>query len=69
MTQTLEEQAHICRSNTNTIDIIHGTTSDDSLQGRPRSGEATEWHPREPQAPEGKGTATLKFRTTVRLKC
>ena len=37
------------------IDIIH------SRQGRPRGGEATEWHPREPQAPEGKGTAMLKF--------
>ena len=33
MTQTLEEQAHIYRSNTNTIDIIHGTTSGDSRQG------------------------------------
>ena len=37
------------------IDIIHCTTSGDSRQGRPRGGEATEWHPREPQAPEGKG--------------
>ena len=42
---------------------MHSTTSDDSLQGRPRGGEATEWHSREPQAPEGKGTATLKFCT------
>ena len=51
------------------IDIIHSTTSGDSRQGRPRGGEATEWHPREPQAPEGKGTATLKFCTAARLKC
>jgi len=55
---------------TNTIiDIIICTTSGDSRQGRPRGGEATEWHPREPQAPEGKGTATLIFSTAVRLKC
>ena len=51
------------------IDIIHGTTSGVSRQGRPRGGEATEWHPREPQAPEGKESATLKFRTAVELKC
>ena len=47
------------------IVIIPGTTSGDSRQGRPRGGEATEWDPREPQAPEGKGTATLKFCTAV----
>ena len=51
------------------IDIILSTTSGDSRQGRPRGGEATEWDPREPQAPEGKGIATLKFCTAVRLKC
>jgi len=51
------------------IDIIHSTTSGDSRQGRPRGGEATEWHPREPQAPEGKGTATLNFSTAAELKC
>ena len=64
------------------IDIVHCTTggemagqagydelSGDSRQGRPRGGEATEWDPREPQAPEGKGTATLKFCTAFRLKC
>ncbi|MBQ8812292.1 MAG: hypothetical protein IJZ70_08275 [Bacteroidales bacterium] len=56
---------------TNTIIdiIVLSTTSGDSRQGRPRGGEATEWHPREPQAPEGKGTATLNFSTVVRLKC
>ena len=43
--------------------------NNNSRQGRPRGGEATEWHPREPQAPEGKGSATLKFCTAVRLKC
>ena len=47
------------------IDIILGTTSSDSSEGRPRGGEATEWHPREPQAPEGKGTAALKFCTAA----
>ena len=36
------------------IDIIPSTTSGDSRQGRPRGDEATEWHPRKPQAPEGK---------------
>ena len=46
----------------------HDERSGDSRQGRPRGGEATEWHPREPQAPEGKGTATLNFSTTARLK-
>ena len=51
------------------IDIIHGTTSGDSRHGRPRGGEATEWHPREPQAPEGKEAATLKFCTAAELKC
>ena len=51
------------------IDIIHSTTNGASRQGRPRGGEATEWHPREPQAPEGKGTATLKFCTATELKC
>ena len=48
------------------IDVNHCTTGDemagqaghdersgDSRQGRPRGGEATEWHPREPEAPEG----------------
>ncbi len=55
---------------TNTIiDIIICTTSGDSRQGRPRGGEATELGPREPQAPEGKGTATLKFSTAAELKC
>ena len=56
---------------------IHGQAGDDGHDersevcrwGRPRGGEATEWDPREPQAPEGKGTATLKFRTAARLKC
>ena len=64
------------------IDIVHCTTggemagqaghdelSGGSRQGRPRGGEATEWHPREPQAPEGKGSATLKICTTDRLQC
>ena len=51
------------------IDIIPSTTSGDSRQERPRGGAATEWHPREPQAPEGKGTAALKFSTAAELKC
>ena len=38
------------------IGIMHSTTSGGSRQGRPRGGEATEWDPREPQAPEGKGS-------------
>ena len=51
------------------IDIIISTTSGDSSQGRQRGGEATEWNPREPQAPEGKGIAKLNFSTDARLKC
>ncbi|MBR5884124.1 MAG: hypothetical protein IKZ17_02720 [Bacteroidaceae bacterium] len=47
------------------IDIILCTTSGDSRRGRPQGGVATEWHPREPQAPEGKGTAALKFCTAA----
>ena len=58
----------------------HDERSGDSRQGRPRGGEATEWDgdarswpgmtvPREPQAPEGKGTATLKVCTAAELKC
>ena len=51
------------------IDIIHSTASGDSRQGRPLGGEATEWHLREPQAPEGKETAALKLCTAAELKC
>ena len=58
-------RGNLHKSTNSIIDIIHCTTSDDSRQGRPRGGEATEWHPRESQAPEGKGTATLKFCTAA----
>ena len=64
------------------IDIVHCTTggemagqaghderSGGSRQARPRGGKATEWHPRKPQAPKGKGMATLKFCTAAQLKC
>lgn len=51
------------------IDILPCTTRDESRQRRPRGSAATEWHTREPQAPEGKGTAALKFSTAAELKC
>ena len=45
-------------------DIILGTTSSDSSEGRPRGSEATKWHQREPQAPEGKETALCDYPPT-----